>query len=250
MLTGLRPIFARLLDGILPHACYRCAEPSRGWICPACDVELQMVQDRPACARCAAPLATPGAPCSYCQGGGLRPFRSVSALGAYGPPLDDLVQTAKYAGRWEVARLLAVRWADKHAAILGQVDAVVPVPLHPWRRLLRGYNQSAEIAGVLARLARVPVVHALVRHRNTPTQTQLSFQERIKNMRNAFLLVRPRRIAGRRVLLVDDVTTSGATLREAGRCLLAGRPIELHAAVIAGADPRPHGIRGHTARSP
>ena len=106
---------------------------------------------------------------------------------------------------------------------LEAVDLVVPVPLHPWRRLRRGYNQAELLARPLAAALGLPLRIALVRHRFAPPQSRLPRQRRLANVQDVFRSPRRHRrhLRGRHVLLVDDVATTGATLDAAARALLA-----------------------------
>ena len=106
---------------------------------------------------------------------------------------------------------------DAGQVVLADCDCIVPVPLHPWRRLRRGFNQARDLAGRLDR----PVVDALWRIRATPSQMSLGAAARHTNVRNAFLMsplcTRGARLHGARIVLVDDVRTTGATLDAHGR---------------------------------
>ncbi len=110
------------------------------------------------------------------------------------------------------------------------------MPLHPFRQFQRGYNQAEVIA---RRLGSSRLCRPLKRSRNTPSQTNLhSHQKRLENLQDAFNLTDPTSIAGRRVLVIDDVMTSGATLQSIARTLVPAKPRSLHAMVLAIADPR------------
>jgi ComF family protein len=163
----------------------------------------------------------------------------------FAEPLRGGIHHAKYHRRWELGEALADRLyeAPGVAEILKECDGLLPVPLH-WRRQIgRGYNQAQVLAGRLGRRARRPVLHAAVRARNTPTQTQLrSRTQRHANLRDAFILRDPAVVAGRRIVVVDDVMTSGATLQSLGRTLRQAKPAALDALVLAIADPHGQGF--------
>ncbi len=114
-----------------------------------------------------------------------------------------------------IARTFAESW-DRSA-----IDLIVPLPLHRSRKRARGFNQAALLASSLARLVALPCVEvALARTRPTEPQVSLSDSERWRNVRNAFQCLKPDLVAGKRVLLVDDVMTTGATIRSASLALL------------------------------
>ena len=131
----------------------------------------------------------------------------------------------KHADRTEHAAALAAMMARAGGGLLREADVLVPVPLHRARLLARGYNQAALLARALSRLSGVPVlVDALARPGRTAALGPLSARARERALAGA-IAVRPRRaaaIAGRRVLLIDDVLTSGATARACASCLLDG----------------------------
>jgi ComF family protein len=141
---------------------------------------------------------------------------------AYDEGSRDLVLGFKHADRTEGAPAYAAWMARAAADLLDETDVIVPVPLHRWRLLRRRYNQAALLANALGKRERVPVApDALVRKRNTPSQGAMTTDGRWRNVRGVFAL-RPaarRHIADRRVLLVDDVMTTGATLEACARTL-------------------------------
>jgi ComF family protein len=152
--------------------------------------------------------------------------------GAYSGPLRDMIIDYKFHGGLHRTRLLislAVQAyqpaeiplsAVRHGpGVAGSPDLVLPVPLHPRRLLWRGYNQSTELARGLGRALQCPVPpDALVRTRNTVPQLSLDMRQRRENIRDAFA-ADPAQVAGRSILLVDDVYTTGATLTECARTL-------------------------------
>ena len=162
----------------------------------------------------------------------LEPLAGHGAVFEYGGPVAHAIQRFKYDGRSELGAVLA-SWMVEHAERwAGEVDAVIPVPLHWRRRRARGYDQAALLARPLARSLGVPVLlRGLRRVRNTPSQVDLPHAERQRNIVGAFA---PWRLSGvRRVLLVDDVRTTGATLRAASAALKAGGVAQVQPFVLA-----------------
>jgi predicted amidophosphoribosyltransferase len=125
-------------------------------------------------------------------------------------------------------------------------DVVIPVPMHWRRRLARGSNHSRALAGLLAGNLDLPLGDDLVRTRYTPPQVNLPRTKRIEMVRGAFGLRSARAVEGARVLLVDDVTTTGATANESARTLLSGGASRVTLAVVAKAEP-PTAYAGHWA---
>jgi ComF family protein len=127
------------------------------------------------------------------------------------------------------------RWmARAGAALLAEAEVIVPVPLHPWRLWRRRYNQAAMLALAVAREAEKSCVpDALARIRATPSQGRLGRGQRTRNVRGAFRLRRPEAVEGRRVLLVDDVLTTGATVEECVRVLKRGGAADVDVLTLA-----------------
>ena len=187
------------------------------------------------------PLAYPQAPCPFCNGKGVHYYRRVLRLGTFSEPLKALIHQMKYHGRWNLAERLADRLFAQHRirSLLEEADVIVPVPLHRWKQFRRGYNQAALIAERLANRAAKPFVRPAVRVRNTTSQTELrTRQDRLRNLRNAFRLRNSVAITGKHVVVIDDVTTTGATLQSLARTLRRAKPASLSALVLAVADPK------------
>jgi ComF family protein len=150
---------------------------------------------------------------------------------AYDGALRDIIHAFKYEGRRSLARPLAALMRRAAADRLADADCVVPVPLHPWRQLRRGFNQAADLAGELG----LPVIHALWRVRWTQQQMGLARNDRQQNVRGSMRLSPWRRadIGDRVVVLVDDVRTTGATLDACARVLLAAGAREVRPVTVA-----------------
>lgn len=170
---------------------------------------------------------------------GLLPIEHASALFWYveGSPWRDAVHRFKYGGRWLSAYDMG-RWYGalmRESGFYATVDAIVPVPLHWWRRMWRGYNQSEYIARGIARELGVKVLsHAVVRHRYNQSQTHQSVFRRWANVEGIFRVRRADELRGRHILLVDDVFTTGATIFSLGETILrTTSDVRLSVAVLA-----------------
>lgn len=238
-----RRLVDRLLQILLPAACLGCgrALPARGTslgLCAPCRAALAPVP-ADACAVCARPLAAYALPEDY-RCGACREdppaFDRLLALWSYRPPLDAVVQALKFGRLDYLGGHLAAALAQGLDGRLGGFDRVVPVPLHWRRHLTRGYNQAERIARPLAGLLGIPHASALSRRRATPPQSLLGRDKRLANLRRAFRVPRPDRVRTLRILLVDDVATTGATLDAAAAALRKAGAAAV-TAVVAGRTP-------------
>ncbi|MGH7178967.1 MAG: ComF family protein [Tepidisphaeraceae bacterium] len=238
----LRFVASSVVDLCYPGQCRVCdgRTDDDSALCAACAIELGEVEAIPACERCAMPLAEPAAPCARCNGKGRHPFERIARLGLFREPLRKLIHDLKYHRRWTVGEMLADRLAENVETkdILSGTDCVVAVPLHFWRHIARGFNQSEVIARRLAGRFDKALVRPTVRLRRTRTQTLIKSQSgRRDNVRGAFGLINEECVRNRRVTIVDDVMTTGATLHSIGTTLLQARPASLCAVVVGVADP-------------
>ena len=242
-MVALRLLADGLLSVLLAPACAACGraldEPTRGAVCASCWDAVTPITS-PLCDRCGDPLPSwrvislEHAHCPRCRRRSSPVARS-RAIGPYQGALREIVHALKYDGRRSLARPLGLRLARAGSDILAGADLVVPVPLHRSRRRARGFNQAAEIARHLG----LPVTDALRRVRATPSQTDLPAARRHANMRNAFAMRWRADVGGRRVVLVDDVSTTGATLDACARALMDAGALEVRALTAARVVSRP-----------
>jgi len=233
-----------VVDLCLPPLCAACrAATEAGSLCGDCGRMIDLLAAAPACDLCGQSLAYRHAPCPHCINRGIPHYDRVERLGAFDPPLRTLVHQFKYHRRWTVGEFLADRLfkEDRVESLLLDTDGLLPVPLHAMRRLSRGYNQAEVIADRLAKTSGLPVIDAVCRTRDTQTQTHLhSRMQRLANLKGAFRLTNADAIEGRRIVVIDDVMTTGATLQTLARTLRHARPASLSVLVLAVANAR-HG---------
>lgn len=242
------PRAARLaLDALVPPLCLACDNPvgAPGQFCAACFAEAHFIAP-PLCECCGVPFEAAG------QGGALGlcgdcrehapPWGRARAALAYDGLGRRLVLPFKYADRPETAPPLAALMARAGAALLAEAEAIVPVPLHRRRLFERRYNQAAVLARALARGHGVPaLLDALVRTRRTAPLGDMGRAARAAEVAKAFAVRTARKPAlqGKRVLLVDDVLTTGATAGACAASLLAAGAASVDVLVLARAgEPR------------
>ncbi len=238
MWTSFRRTLAASIDLLLPPVCLLCgqslpADHNAQAFCQDCLASISPL-GLAHCSRCAQPFpnATSDHLCGTCL---KRPpaFSIVHAVGIYQGSIKDAVHRLKYRNQLTLAKPLGQLLGKVIEAAGGNFipDCIVPVPLHPDRLRQRGYNQAFEVARPIAQQLGVPVNTTLLqRIRKTPPQQGLSAIERRSNLRNAFELSMT--LAAQRVLLVDDVMTTGETVRECCRTILAGNIREVQVAVV------------------
>jgi ComF family protein len=235
------------LDFLLPPHCPSCDAQVevQGTFCPTCFARLNFIT-APLCTCCGLPFgsAAQGGRLGVCLTCTAHPpqWHEARAALVYDDAARALILPFKNAGREELAQVLAAQMARAGRTLLARADILVPVPLHRWRLFRRGCNQAALLARVLAHGAGLPVgLDALRRVRRTPPLGPLSAVERARMLQGA-LAVRARRatlVRGRRVLLVDDVMTSGATANACAEVLRAAGCVAVDVLVAARVpDPR------------
>lgn len=198
----------RGLDLLFPPRCANCSRLGV-WFCPDCQASVEPIP-APICDRCGQSTGSGGL-CSRCR---IDPVRldGIRSAAIHGGALQQAILHFKYERRRELADTLGQMLYDYWRTLDLPVDLVLPVPLHPDRQKERGFNQSGLLAAVLSEHAQLPLnVSHLVRTRATPPQVGLAERERKANVRGAFEWTGDD-LASVRVLLVDDVCTTGATL--------------------------------------
>lgn len=239
---------AGAVDLLLPTVCAACGRnlPLDHGLCERCRLELLALVSASSCPRCGGSLG-PNIParddgCGQCHHT-LPRFSRVHRLGPYTGCLRQTIRDLKYRRhlrlRDRLTHLLAhrIQAADDDGGGNGTYDVVLAVPMHWLRRMGRGFDHARAIARGLARELNLPLGCELIRIRNTPPQVHLPRTRRLTNVRGAFAVRSPGTIAGARVLLVDDVTTTGATADEATRTLLDAGADRVTLAVLAKSEP-------------
>lgn len=225
------------VDLLFPPTCAVCGSDRREGepvLCGHCRSAFPHWTGR-ACRICGTPLPDGGARCWACRHG-RRAFGFCRSAGLYEGRLRQAILLLKYGGRDVLARPLGACLAETFRARpeLKSVQLVVPVPLHFLKRHARGFNQAELLARFFAAESGLPLeTRALARRRWTRAQAGLGREKRRANMENAFTVPRPDAVRGRRILLIDDVCTTGATLESCARALTQAGALRVHALTLA-----------------
>lgn len=243
-----------LLHLFFPWNCLACRSKigPRGAVlglCQDCARQLQPVQGS-RCRRCAIPLPASAGErlCAACQQP-RGPWQQVHAAWFYEGTLSQVARSMKFGRMAFLADELGHRMGKRYADELTEIDIVTYVPLHWRRRLSRRFDQAKRIADALAHDAELPCRRLLRRVRATPPQSRRSRRERLRGLSRAFQLRRPGAIRGRRLALVDDVVTTGATIDAASAALRRGGPKSI-VVFAAARTPPPPAVSFRTDRSP
>lgn len=227
-----------LSDFLLPRRCLICHQrlnQKEHTICAVCHVELPLTDHHQA----------EHSPLERRFWGQIPVVRAASMLHHDGEKARRLIHLLKYHQHPEVATHLAALYARqlKDSGFFLGIDCIIPLPLHWRRQLQRGYNQSHYIARGIAREVHLPIYRNVIRRVvNNPSQTTLSGKDRIDNVQDIFRLIHPQKIQGKHLLLIDDVTTTGATIASCARELskAPGVKISILTLSIASQTPLPN----------
>lgn len=215
----MRNIFQLALTFLFPSFCRSCRKPvpDKNIFCSLCEEKIK-------------PLATQ----TICVTRGFSiPVYSISS---YQEPLRRLILQKKYSDRL-ASRQLGRLICEKTNILEKSFDCIIPVPLHWTRYARRGFNQADEIAHVISKFSGIPVVRLISRKKRTTYQSRLSHEDRQDNVKNCFVIKRKYRdvasmmIYEKRILLVDDLYTTGATLKNVARPIISSKPKEISAVV-------------------
>jgi ComF family protein len=235
-----RELLFGVRDFVFPPICWLCGQvmETEPDFCRSCQERFRESYRR-ACWRCGrsvGPFADTSGGCDRCAGE-YYPFRSVRRLGRYEGVLREAILKIKHLNGEGLAVALGRLLGQMLAQTDCPCDAVVPVPLHWLRYWQRGYNQAQAIAEGIAQVLGKPVLPRLLRRqRYTPSQPNQPVTRREENLRGAFALGRGASHLPSAILLVDDVMTTGSTLREAARVLRSAGVRQIHVAVLARAE--------------
>lgn len=222
---------------VYPPFCLVCERDLTGkehLVCERCWSSVEMI-DRPFCLQCGAPLPSMERSCLGCRGKRFH-FSGVRAAFRYTEDVRKVIHAFKFHRKTSLARRLGrtLAFAVIQDVRFGDVDCLVPVPLHPSRLRERGYNQSDLLAeAICAELGIVCMKNALIRTKRTRAQTALNPQRRQRNVEKAFAVVHPTGLVGKKVALVDDVFTTGATVEACAQALRDGGAADVTVLTVA-----------------
>jgi len=216
----LSEFFQGLIDLIYPPSCALCGRISSDDICVKCLSRLIPLGHQ-VCGKCGNP-SSPDEPCPYCLAIEFN-FDKAMSIFLYEEPLRDAILDFKYhreVRKGEVLRSLLADWFVSSPLMAEGYDLIIPIPITPRKRKRRSYNQSEVLAAGIEAASGIPCApFVLVKRNETPSQTGFDFSGRAKNVEDSFAVTDESLVRGKRVLLVDDIITTGATVSECAKAL-------------------------------
>jgi ComF family protein len=235
--VGLKRLGLSVLEFFLPRLCVFCGaaveQEEEAAVCPACAAQIEWVES-PVCPCCGAVFESRSGTDHLCGPSVTDPprFHRARAAAVYAGPVALAISRFKFGRRMDALPVMQA-WLKQSRCreLVEAADLLIPVPLHPRRLRHRGFNQALLLAGAFpeARLAR----EALVRVRHTIPQVGLKPKERRENVHRAFAVPRPKEVEGKNILLLDDVYTTGATVKECARALLKAGAARVEVLTVA-----------------
>lgn len=233
ILSSIKNLNTYILDILFPPVCISCHMPidkQSDFLCRACfdkiNINMWLV-----CPLCGGKRITKS-PCHH------APFVLAAAC-AYHEPIPALIHHYKYAGLEKLQTLLAALMITHIQRAVSDISSyiITYIPLHPHKERMRGFNQSKKLAHIIAHYFSIPCFDLLAKTKHTePQAKQKERIKRLENVRGCFECINPNDVRGKRILLIDDVCTSGATLWEAARVLQKNHPRTIVALTIAKAE--------------
>jgi len=224
----MKSILSSVADFIFPPKCLLCGRsaadhPSK-LICPPCLLQIKYITG-PTCPKCGLPFVSPAQKDHFCQKclTAKKYFTRARSVGYYHGILLDAIHKFKYNGKTAFSFLLGDLLANCSFGVIDfqGYDLLIPVPLHKKRLKERGFNQSLLLAVRIRKRSKIPIDYlSLKRIRWTDPQIGLSVDERLRNIRGAFWVKNQKKILGKKILLVDDVYTTGSTVNECSKTLI------------------------------
>lgn len=192
----LNKLLDPILDLVFPPKCEVCKQPGKAHLCPDCFSKIKF----------------------------MKPHLGIYSVAVYEGTLREAIKRFKFHKRKNLAKplgILLVQYLSQTPLKIEELDMIVPVPLHQKRFGERGFNQAEHLAQVVAKYHELPVVNAIQRIRNTKANFDLPRNERFANVREAFAVTQKGQVENKRVLLLDDIYTTGATIAECSKVLNA-----------------------------
>ncbi len=230
----LKKFFNKIAEAVFvdKYNCMVCGRELKGEnryaLCELCSAKL--IQIAYPCKKCGKPLNRETDYCIMCENH-TRHFTRAYSVFEYWGEIEQLIYALKFGGKKYLAKYLSAHLADKFLEEGIIVDCITAMPLHEAREKQRGYNQAGLLAKTLAKRLNLPLYNSLERVKATEMQAKTSGRERMKNVENAFLATGSYK--NQRVLLVDDVLTTGATMSEAAKALKKGGALEVIGLTLA-----------------